>query len=46
MSGRLASQHCEEVEWAYYWDWELIASVIILVLGSLHSDIDVVFVVE
>ena len=46
MSGRLASQHCEEVEWAYYWDWELVVPVIMLVLESLHSDIVAVVVVE
>jgi hypothetical protein len=46
MSGRPASQHCEEVEWDYYWDWALVVLVIMLVLGSLHYDIVVVVVVE
>ena len=46
MSGRPTSQHYEEVEWAYYWDWALVVLVIILVLGRLHSYIVAVFVVE
>jgi hypothetical protein len=46
MSGRLASQHFEEVEWDYYWDWALVVTVIMLVLGSLHFDIVVIVVVE
>ena len=46
MSGRHASQHCEEVEGAYYWDLALAVSVIMLVPGSLHFDIVVVVVVE
>jgi hypothetical protein len=46
MLGRLAPQHCEEVEWAYYWDWALVLPVIMLVLRSLHSDIVAVVVVE
>ena len=44
MSGRPTSQHYEEVEWAYYWDWELVVPVIMLVLGSLHFDIVAVVV--
>jgi hypothetical protein len=46
MSRRPTSQHCEEVGWACYWDWALVVSVIVLVLGSLHYDIIVVVVVE
>ena len=46
MLGRPASQHCEEVEGAYYWDWALVVSVIVLVLGSLHYDIVVVVFME
>ena len=42
MSGRFASQHCEEVEWDFYWDWALVVMVIVLFLGSLHYDIVVV----
>ena len=46
MSRRPTSKHCEEVEWAYYWDWALVVSVIILILGSLHYDIVVVIFME
>jgi hypothetical protein len=46
MSGRPTSQHCEEVEEDYYWDWALVMSVIMSVLGSLHYDIVAIFVVE
>ena len=46
MLGKPASQHCEEVEWDYYWDWALVVPVIISVLGRLHYDIVVVVVVE
>jgi hypothetical protein len=44
MSGRHASQNCEEVEWVYYWDWALVVLVIMLILGSLHSGIVAVVV--
>jgi hypothetical protein len=46
MSGRPTSQHCEEVEGAYYLDSTLVVPVIVLVLGSFHFGIVVVFVVE
>ena len=46
MLGRPPSQHCEEVEGAYYWDLTLVVPVIVLVLGSLHFDIVAVVVVE
>jgi hypothetical protein len=46
MLGRSASQHCEKVEGAYYWDSTLVVPVIVLVSGSLDFDILVVVVVE
>jgi hypothetical protein len=45
MLGRLASQHCEEVEGAYYWYSTLVVPVIVSVSGSLHFEIVVVVVV-
>jgi hypothetical protein len=44
--GRFETQHYEEVELVYYWDWELVVPVIMSVLGSLHFDIVLVVVVE
>ena len=46
MSRRPTSQHCEKVEGDYYWDSELVVSVIVSVSGILHYDIVVVIVVE
>jgi hypothetical protein len=46
MSGRPASQHCEEVEGDYYWDSALAVPVIVSISGSFHFDIVVVVVVE
>jgi hypothetical protein len=44
MLGRLASQHCEEVEWVYYLNWALVVLVVMSVLGILHSIIVAVVV--
>jgi hypothetical protein len=46
MSGRPASQHCEEVDGDYYWDSKLVVPVIVLVSRSLHFGIVVVVFVE
>jgi hypothetical protein len=45
MSGRPASQHCEEVEGSYHWDSTLFVLVIVSVSGSFHFEIVAVVVV-
>jgi hypothetical protein len=45
MSGRPASQHCQEFEGAYYWDLALAVPVIVSVLGILYFEIGAVVVV-
>jgi hypothetical protein len=45
-SSWMTTEHCEEVEGAYYWDSTLVVPVIVLVSGSLHFDIVAVVVVE
>jgi hypothetical protein len=39
MTGMLASQNFEEVQWVYYWDWAMVVLVIMSVLGTLHFGI-------